>query len=113
MAVFQTITYIKYDDGLITIAMTPPQPIGQWSIHFQLNRQAEISVSGLVNKYVGSGYNNVSGINITSSGQGTFNVGITSTDTAALNTGTYYYTAIRTDSGFVSVLSEGYFILQP
>ena len=70
--------------------------------------------SGVFIKSCASGHGDgVSGITVTNSGAGQFQVAIRSVNTSGLDLGNYAYTFIRTDSGFRTTLAEGYVILTP
>jgi hypothetical protein len=53
----------------------------------------------------------VSGIAVANSGNGTFQVYLNPNDTSGLSDGSYAYVLSRTDSGYASVLTEGFLIL--
>lgn len=112
MPVIVNITISRYEDAVLTIGLEPPTPVGGHTIQFQTLR-AFGGVSGLINKYVASGLNNQSGINITNSGQGIFNVRINELDTSGWNYGNYAYQVKRLDSGFATVYTEGFINLVP
>jgi hypothetical protein len=112
MPVIANIQYFSYQDGILTINMIPPTPIGGWSITWSLTKRFG-STDYIAQRFVSSGLNNVSGINITNSGEGIFNVQVKSVDTSGLEWGNYAIYVKRTDSGFVTPLQEGYMVLQP
>lgn len=99
-------------DFTITVPLAPPVAIGGWSIEMTVQKRFG-GLSGLINKYVSSGMNNQSGINITNSGLGIFNVNFNACDTSGLDFGTYVYEANRLDSGSAAVLAEGALIILP
>jgi hypothetical protein len=103
---------IKAVDGVLTVAMSPPVAIGGWEIEFVVNRRTG-GESRYISKYVNSGYNNLSGINITSSGQGLIDVSISSLDTSGLQYGNYAFSVNRLGSGVVTKLSEGFMLVNP
>lgn len=109
-AKYTDFSWIKYDDGVLTIALTPPAPIGGWDLRFSLTKRFG-GESLLVTKSCASGYNNVSGINIVNSGQGIFNVALSSVDTSGLQPGLYASRCERMNSGARTTLSEGYMVL--
>lgn len=112
MPVLADFTIGRYSDGVLTVYMAPPVPVGAWNIQFQTTKRFG-GGSGLITKSVSSGYNGVSGITITNSGIGVLNVNINSNDTSGLNYGVYAFTLSRLDSGLVSQISEGYLIVTP
>ena len=111
MSVIQDFSLARYDDGALIIGMIPPTPVGGWNIQFSLMKH--LGGSGFVNKIVTSGFNNLSGISVTNSGQGVFNISLQSQDTSGLPYGNYPYAVERMDSGFRTTLTEGYVILLP
>ena len=104
------IAYTRMEDGVLTIGLAPPTAVGGWAAQFTVLKRFG-GVSGLINKFTSSGYSNVSGIQVTSSGNGIFGVTINSYDTSGLDPGAYVYQFSRTTSGSYDVLSEGYFLL--
>ncbi len=100
------------EDGVFIINMAPGTPIGGWAMRFQAQKRFG-GISGFMQKYTASGYNGQSGINITNSGQGQFNVQLNSVDTSGLNFGVYTYCCERLDVGSRTVLSEGFITLLP
>ena len=102
----------RYEDGVLSIQLTPPTPIGGWSIQFQLMERFNASVD-LYDAYVASGFNGTSGITVTNSGQAMFNVTIPSNSGSSMNEGNYAFKVTRTNSGSQTTLSEGYLILTP
>lgn len=102
----------KFEDGILVVEMEPPQPIGGWLVRFQVMKRFGSS-SGLIEKWMGSGGYNVSGMDIVNSGQGLYQATINSLDTSGLDYGAYAFQSERMDSGFRTVLNEGYFMLVP
>lgn len=95
--------------GTLAFSLLEPTPVGGWSIQFTLWRRFGMpQSSGLVTKSVASGFNNVSGINITNSGTGALNVSFFPGEVSGLNPGAYAYQIARTDSGFQTELSKGF-----
>lgn len=115
MAVITNLALGKREDATIGISMTPPLPLGGVDLQFLVtHRFGGGSVnSGLILKSVASGYNGQSGITITNSGAGNFNVSINSLDTSGLEFGNYAYSAERTSSGQQTLLSTGFILLMP
>ena len=68
---------------MLTVTLTPPTNIGGWSIRWMAQRYFG-GLSGLVTKYTASGFDGQSGITITNSGQGVFNVQINSADSSGM-----------------------------
>ena len=112
MAVQQDFILAKYEDGTLTISMIPPTPIGGMSIEFVAQKHFG-GETKLIQKYIASGLNGQSGITVTNSGMGVFNVQIDSVDSSGLNFGNIAYAANRTNSGMFAALTEGYIILTP
>lgn len=110
---FTEFTLVQYSDGILTIGMQPATAIGGWSLLFQVSKRFDSS-SGLITKSVASGYGGgQSGITVTNSGLGQFNVRFNSVDTSGLDAGLYAFSCTRTDSGFVTPTNKGWFVLLP
>ena len=105
-------TFSRYEDGILSVALTSPTAIGSWDIRFRVQRHFG-GLSGLIAKSMASGFNNVSGIAVVNSGQGIFNVTLNSVDTSGLEYGNYAYSIDRFDSGNRTILTEGYVALTP
>ena len=112
MPVIADFNLVRYEDGTLTISLSPPTPIGGANIRFLVQHHFG-GISGLIQKSVASGYNAVSGITVTNSGQGVFNVALRSVDTSGFEYGNYAYTTERLDSGSRTVISEGFMKLLP
>lgn len=112
MAVLTDFSLARYEDGILTISMAPPVAIGAWDIRFRVQKRFG-GTSGLITKSITSGFNGSSGITITNSGQGQFNVAINSRDTSGLEYGNYAFSTERFESGSRTILSEGYLQLMP
>lgn len=113
MAIIQDFMLIRGDDAVLEINLTPPVAIGGWTIHTRLQKRFGDIASGILDKWMASGRYSVSGMNIVNSGQGIFNVAINAVETSGLDYGNYAYSAVRTDSGNVSVLTQGFCMLMP
>ena len=100
------------EDATITFSLTPPAPIGGQNLQFQVMHRFG-GVSGIITKTVASGFNNVSGINVTNSGQGIMNISINSADTSGMQSIPRAYNITRLDSGSRTVYTEGYMLLAP
>lgn len=112
MSVQANFSLARYEDGVLIVSMAPPVAIGAWSLRFQVQKRFGGS-SNLITKTSTSGYNGTSGITITNSGEGVFNVAINGVDTSGLDYGNYSYSTDRLDSGNRKTLSEGYLVLLP
>ena len=113
MPLLQDFSLCQREDGLLIVPMKPPVAIGGWDIDFRLQKRFGEFTSGLIVKCVASGFNGASGITITNSGQGQFNVSINSADTSGFDFQNYAFAISRRNSGAVSVLTEGYMLLGP
>lgn len=108
MPVLVDMVSYRYEDAVLTVGLAPPVAIGGWNIRYQVSHRFGGS-SGLITKSAASGYGGgVSGITVTNSGQGIFNIAINGADTSGLEYGNYAYAIERLDSGNRSVLSEGH-----
>ena len=100
------------EDGTLVFSMIPPTNIENWTIQYtEMHRFG--GISGLVIKSTASGYNGVSGINITNPTQGIMNISIASIDSSGRDYGCYAFSIQRLDSGAVTILSEGYRLITP
>jgi hypothetical protein len=100
----------KLEDGTLSVDMRPPVPIGGWSMLFFVQHRFG-GISGIYQASIASGFNNMSGINITNSGEGQFNVSLPSIWGSGLDFGNYAYSCQRVDSGSRTILAEGFISL--
>ncbi len=112
MAIPINFSLIRGEDAILNVNLNPPTPIGGWNLQFRVNKRFG-SCSGLIFKNSASGFNGVSGITITNSGQGMFQIGINSVDTSGFQFGNYSFSTTRLDSGNVTVLNTGFLVLLP
>lgn len=113
MPKFADFYIVRGNDGLITVGVEPPTPIGGWEIQFLATHRFG-GVSGIIDRRVASGYGaGQSGITILNSGQGIFQVNVWAGDTSGSQFGNIVYTAKRLDSGFQTDLALGTIVLQP
>lgn len=112
MAEISNYSWTRYEDGVLTVTMTPPVEIGGLEIRWGLSKRFG-SEDFTVTKYMASGYSNTSGITMLDSGLGRFNVAINSVDTSGLDFGNYSTRAEILTSGRRKVVTEGYMILKP
>lgn len=94
------------DAGTVVLALTPPTSIGGWQISYtqSLRKYGD----PLLTKSLASGFLGVSGMSITSSGDGVMSISFSPQEVSGLNPGAYYYSVQRTNSGFNTTLVEGY-----
>lgn len=110
---FSQFRMVSYSDGLVTIALEPPTAIGGWTIEFKVTKFFGGS-SGLITKSCSSGYGGgQSGITVTNSGQGILQVRINAADMSGQDAGAYPFQCKRTDSGFATPTSQGYYLRLP
>lgn len=102
----------RYEDGTFVVELNNPTPIGGWTIDFLVQKRFG-GLSGLIHKQVASGFNGASGITITNSGQGVFQIALNSVDTSGLDYGNYAYATQRLDSGSRTLINEGYISILP
>lgn len=113
MALFENFSIIRKEDALLSISLNPPVSIAGWSLEFRVNKRFG-SCSGLIIKSANlPTFNNVSGINVTNTAQGMFQVTLNSVDTSGFDFGNYAYGVQRLNAGNVTALSEGFLILLP
>ncbi len=102
----------RYQDGILTVSLEPPAPIGAWNILFEAVNHFGGSNS-VVSKSVGPGFNGLSGILITDSGHGVMNISVSALDVSGLEYGNYAYQVRRVDSGAGLLINEGYMQNEP
>ena len=115
MAVEADFSVVKFSDSILTINLIPAVPIGGWSLRFEAQHRPG-GISGLITKSSASGFggsNHPSGITITNSGNGQFNVYIDGVNTSGLDYGAYAYSVQRMDSGSRTLISEGFMSVLP
>ena len=111
MAIRTDFSFIRLEDGVLAVSMSPPTNITNWNLQFT-RLLFTSSTSAIVTKSAASGYaSNQSGINLTSPTQGVFQVQINSADNSG-DVRPYYHKVERLDSGFRSVLVEGIYLLR-
>ena len=105
----------RFEDGVLSVEMVPAVSIAGWRLQYTQWKRFQNtsgSTSGIITKMAASGFGGgQSGITITNSGQGRFNVALFATDMSGSpgpDPGEYYYKVERMDSGFRQVLTEGY-----
>lgn len=111
---FQNFTWIKQDDGTLSITLVPPQAIGGRRVGFVITKRFG-SEDYLIQKWANSGFSNVSGIQITDSGAGKFSVSLTGADTSGstFDYGNYASKSFVETSGRRVTATEGYMKLVP
>lgn len=107
MPVLIDFTLARSAKGTITMSVDPPTAIGGWTLQFQMTKRPG-STSGLVTKSMASGYYNVSGMNITNSGQGVMSINFFPGEVSGMDLGIYAYQIQRLDSGFQTNLTAGW-----
>ena len=101
------------NDLTLVVAMEPPTDVSSWSYQWQMGNRFGWT-SGLVTKSFASGYMaGQSGITVTNSGQGIFNVQLNAIDTSGFDFKPYAYRGMRTNSGNVATLTEGFCLALP
>lgn len=100
---------IRYEDGIITVNLTPPVAITGWSIVWTCQKRFGNTPDPVAVRSASSGFNGVSGITVTNAGQGVFTIQLpTQAEMSGRDFGNYANSAIRTDSGYRTVLSQGF-----
>ncbi len=127
MPVYTDYEMAKFSDGVLTLQMAPPQPIGQWTIRYRemvhfgggqpyvlaSGQASGLIVRNLVEKWTSSGMNNVSGINIIDSAAGILQVRVYEAEVSGRQYGSYPYMVERLDSGSATIIAEGYRLYVP
>ena len=112
MPIIANYPLVRGQDGTLTISLTPATSISGWTIQATFLQRFGGS-SGLIQKSMASGHDGVSGISLLDGAAGSFRVTINAGDTSGLEYGNYSYNVSRLDSGFATVLSEGFLLLKP
>jgi hypothetical protein len=107
MALHADFSLVQYENGVLAIGLAPPTAIGGMSLVWTLGKRPGGSTINAV-RSVASGYNAQSGITITNSGEGQLFVSIYPVDTSGLDPGNYYYTLNKVDSGFATLMVDGF-----
>lgn len=106
----------RFEDGVVTVTMTPALNISGETLQFTLRKRHQNvsgSTSGLIVKSAASGFNNVSGVNVTDGINGRFNVALFRTDLSGeWDPGNYAFTVERLTSGSQRTLVEGFRLMQ-
>lgn len=111
MPVIVDFSIARYEDAIINMSIVPPTPIGGWSIQFDMMHR--FGGEGFTVKSMASGMYGVSGMNIVNSGQGVMQIRMNAVNTSGRDYGEYAFAITRTDSGFRTVLTEGYAAIMP
>lgn len=106
MTIQANFTISQYADGVITLDMTPTVDITGWDIRFYVMKR--FGGTPLFTRSVASGYNNVSGINITDYEVGRMDITINAEDMSGKCWGNYAYKCDRRNSGQVTPLAQGF-----
>lgn len=109
MPVYGDFTLGQREDGSLTIPMSPPQPIGGFTLEFTVLSHFG-GISGLITKSCASGFYS-SGITLVNSGQGILQISINAGDTSGWVPNAYPFVVQRLDSGFRTDLTTGYLLL--
>lgn len=112
MPTLQDFSLCQLEDATVQVNLAPPTNINNFDLRFTMLPRFG-GVSGLIQLTCGSGYNGVSGINITNPSQGQFQMSFKSIYTSGLDSKNYAYLVDRTTSGSRTVLTEGYVSLLP
>lgn len=113
MPVLGTFSLVRYEDGVLTIQMSPPVPVGGQEVRFRLSKRLG-SETPIMEKFVASGYNAVSGIDVVNSGAGIFNIPIYGLpEMSGKEYGNYAFTLERMTSGSRTCFAEGFLTLEP
>lgn len=101
-------TFARYQDGILSIDMQPPTSVSGWTTEFYLTKRKG-GTTKIFSKTCASGFvAGQSGTTLVNGQVGIFNIAINSVDTSGLEFGNYFATFERLDSGFRTVISEGY-----
>lgn len=110
MPIYSDFPLARYEDGVLTIVLTPPEPIGGKTIEFVVAHR--FGGDPFVTKSVASGYNAVSGIEVTDSGAGVMSIPLFGTvDLSGQPAKNYAWECLRVDSGYRTIYAQGYVVL--
>jgi hypothetical protein len=96
-AVFSQFSLPLQNDGTLTIALQPPNPISGWQIQCDLLQN--FGGNPIYSAYVSSGFNNVSGINVIDGINGVFTITFPSLILSGFQEGNYPFDAYRLSGG--------------
>ena len=106
MAIFTDFVLFSAENGIVTVAMTPPTPIGGWTLQFTMTHRP--NGTPIIVKSMASGYYGTSGMNIVNSGQGIMSIALYPSEVSGLDPSTYAWNVYRLDSGFATDIAQGY-----
>ena len=113
MTIATNYSFARGDDVTLQVSMVPPTSIAGWSIQFLVQKHFG-GLSGLITKTGASGYGGgQSGVTVTNSGQGVFNIAIAAQNTSGFEFSPLSYAITRLDSGSTNVLTEGFVNILP
>ncbi len=102
---------VKTDDGAFLFGIQPPINISGLPIEFNL--MSRFNATPLVTLYCASGFNNVSGLNVTNGPQGVLTVNYFHQYVSGRDYQNYAFTIVRTSSGHQTTMAEGFLISTP
>lgn len=98
-------------DATLAVAMQPSTNVSGWTIEFNLMKR--FGGEPRVARSCASGYNNVSGVNVTDGSLGYFTVSLRRADTSGQDYGVQSYQINRNMSGRFEPLCEGFVTFTP
>jgi hypothetical protein len=101
---------VKFSDGAFVVVLKDPTPVGDWEVEFTLSKRFG-DPSPFIRKSSASGYNGVSGVTVTSSGNGQWSIPLYNSEVSGKDPGNYAYVFGRTTSGVRTELSKGFRIM--
>lgn len=109
MSVISDYGIVKYEDGVLTVNLTPPVAVGGWAMAWTLQKRFGHTGNPIAVNYLSSGFNGVSGITVTNSGQGTIQIQLPPQSVmSGRDFGNYANELRRVDSGFNTSLTQGF-----
>ncbi len=109
MPVLADFNSITGEHSSINMSLNSPTSVSGWTIRYRETKYFGGS-SGFAEAHVASGFNAVSGIEVTNGPLGHLTITLRAGDTSG-RVGSYPYRIERLDSGFQSVLTEGYRVI--
>jgi hypothetical protein len=100
------------EDGTVSFSLAPPTTISGWTVQFTQSKR--LHGTPILNAYLASGYaNGQSGLTLTNGQAGQFTIAHYAALMSGRDDGCYAYTVQRIDSGFSTLLCEGFILRSP
>jgi len=110
VAQYMDFSLSRFEDAVLSVSLTPAVNISGQSIRF-LSQHRFGGLSGFAIKSVASGFNNVSGINVTDGVNGVMQITLNSVDSSGLDFGNYAYSIERLDNNSRTLYTAGFWAI--